>query len=91
MENIYIDESPTLSKVDSGGNCTSLEGIQIWLPNLRTINQSHSPFGILLFTVEMALKLYKGKCGRQSEVMKDYSVLYRTCTPQTVLTLDEYQ
>jgi len=34
VENICTDESLTLWKIDSGGNCTSLGGIHIWLQNL---------------------------------------------------------
>jgi hypothetical protein len=57
VENICIDESLTLLKIGSGGNCTSLGDIQIWLQNLQTINQNQNLFGILLFTVEIAQKL----------------------------------
>jgi hypothetical protein len=57
VENICIDESLTLWKIDSGGYCTSLGGIQIWLQNLQTINQNNNPFGSLLFAVEIAQKL----------------------------------
>jgi hypothetical protein len=57
VENICIDESLTLWKIDLGENCTSLGGIQIWLQNLETVSQNHNPFGILLFTMEIAQKL----------------------------------